>query len=182
MARESGITLSVNERRVLRKFLEHDTQGASALRVAAVLISGAGLSSEKIGRTLGITAREVRKCRQRWRDGGLSGLLDQPLPGRPSQATSTYTRLLVRTAKRDPRKMGYAFSRWTTPRLSTYLFKKTGIRLTPDYVRKLLLARDLVWGKSKLTTANLANPVEKKISREMAKLAANGLRIVGIHF
>jgi transposase len=182
MTRESGIKLSSQDRRKLRKFLEHSPYGASALRVTVILLSGAGLSSEEIARTVAITAREVRKCRQRWRDSRLSGLFDQPLPGRPSQATPAYIRLLVKTVRRDPHKMGYAFSRWTTPRLSAYLAEKMGIRLSPDYIRKLLRARNLVWGKSKLTTANLANPVEKKISQEVAQLAAEGLEIIRIQF
>jgi transposase len=184
MKQEHGIHLSAAQRHQLWKVLKHNTQGGSATRVTAILLSDAGLSSEAVGKILGITGREVRKCRQRWRQKGLMGLENAPRQGRPVQANASYLRLLIRTLKRDPRKMGYIFSRWTAPRLSAYLAQKTGVRLSSDYVRQLLHMQQppVVWGKSKLTTTNLADPVEKKTCGEMAQKTAKGFEITSIRF
>jgi transposase len=166
----------------LKRLLEGPKAGAAALRATVILLSGLGLSAAEIARTMRVTDREVRRCRHRWRSGGWHALQDPVRQGRPAKVDPAYLKLLRRTAKKDPRKMGYAFSRWTTPRLSTYMAEKTGITLSADYLRKLLRCEGLVWGKGKLTTENLVHPGEKKISREMAKLAAKGLKITKIQF
>ncbi len=182
MDQDSKIRLSATDRLRLKRLLEAPATGASALRATIILLSSLGLSATEIARTLKVTDRQVRRCRQRWREGGWQALIDSVRQGRPAQATPAYLKLLRRTAKKDPRKMGYAFSRWTTPRLSAYMAEKTGITLSADYLRKLLRDQGLVWGKGKLTTENLVDPGEKKISREMAKLAANGLKITRLQF
>jgi len=184
MKQKHGIQLSAAERHQLWNILKHDMRGGLAVRVTAILLSGAGLSGESAAKILGITSREVRKCRQRWRQEGLPGLGNSPRQGRPVQADSSYVRLLIRTLKRDPHKMGYAFSRWTAPRLSTYLAEKTGVQLNSDYVRQILRRHSppVVWGKSKLTIENLVDPGEKKTRREMAKKAPKGFEVVAISF
>lgn len=182
MATESGIRLTWKEQNRLRQLLRRDNEGATAMRSTAVLLSGSGMSCEEVGKILGVTAREVRSCRQRWRERGLDGMHDNPKSGRPPLADAKYIRLLLRTAKRNPHKMGYAFSRWTTPRLSTYLARKTGTKLSPHYISELLQMHEYRWGKSKLTTRNLADPKEKKTCSEMAQEAAKGFEILAIQF
>jgi transposase len=182
MRQDPTLHLSTADRERLKQILEQGSVGAAALRATIILLSGLELSAAEIARTLRVTERLVRRCRHRWREGGWHALQDPVRSGRPALADKTYLQLLRRTAKKNPRQMGYAFSRWTTPRLATYMEEKTGVKLTSDYLSKLLRDRGLVWGKGKLTTANLADPGEKKISREMAKLAENGLEILGIQF
>ena len=182
MKRNPTIHLSAAERDKLKRTLEDGIQGATALRATIIFMSGLGLSSSIIAHTLRVTDREVRRCRQRWRNGGLFALHDGVRSGRPAQADKAFIQLLRRTAKKDPHQMGYAFSRWTTPRLSTYMFQKTGLKLSSDYIGKLLRERNLVWGKGKLTTENLVNKKEKKTCREMAKKAAKGFEITSIQF
>jgi transposase len=182
MKRERGIQISTKERQSLRKLLENGAPGATALRAIVILLSGLEMGSAQIATALRISDREVRKCRSRWRDSGIRGLRDAPRQGRPAEADPEYIRLLIRTAKKDPRKLGYVFARWTTPRLATYMAQKTGIKLSADYIGKILRDHNLTWGRGKLTTANLADPLEKKIRREMAKLAAEGIQITRIQF
>jgi transposase len=182
MKQDQAIHLSTRDRDRLRRILEHGTEGATALRATVILLSGLGHSSSTISDALRVTEREVRNCRRRWRSGGLSALQDGARSGRPPLADKAYIRLLRRTAKKDPHTMGYVFSRWTTPRLSTYMFEKTGIKLSPDYIGKLLRSHNLAWGKGKLTTENLVDKEEKKTCREMAKKAAKGFEITSIQF
>jgi transposase len=182
MAQDFIIHLSIQDRERLKKILEHDPAGATALRATIVLLSSLGLSASEIAQALRVKERRVRWCRHRWRTGSWRALQEPQRSGRPAKVDDAYLRLLRRTAKKDPRKMGYAFSRWTTPRLSNYMAQKTGIQLSADHLGRLLRDRGLVWGKGKLTTENLVDPGEKKISREMAQLAANGIKITEIRF
>src|SRR4051794_37727709 len=177
MKQDQPIRLSTKDRDKLRNILVHGTEGATALRVTVILLSDLAHSSAVIARSLRVTEREVRLCRRRWRSGGLNGLHDRARAGRPALADKSFIKLLRRTAKKNPHEMGYVFSRWTTPRLSTYMFQKTGLKLSSDYIRKLLRSTNLVWGKGKLTTENLVDPKEKKTCREMAKKAAKGFEI-----
>src|SRR5690349_18822627 len=103
----------------------------------------------------------------------MDGLQDAPRSGRPPRADDEYVRLLMQTAGSDPRKMGYAFSRWTAPRLATYLAQKTGVKLSVDRVQRLLRIHKFVWGKSKPTTSNLPDPVEKKTRGAPSENPAN---------
>jgi transposase len=182
MRPDPTIHLSKTERLQLKRVLECKTEEAAPLRATIIILSSMGLSAAEIARALVVTERQVRRCRHRWREGGWHALQDQERSGRPAQVNRDYLRLLRRTAKKDPHQMGYAFSRWTSPRLSVYMEEKTGIKLSPDYLDKLLRGRGLVWGKGKLTTENLVDPGEKKISREMVKLAEKGLKITKIQF
>src|SRR4051794_12637046 len=138
MPTQPGIELTQTEQGKLQQLLKRRNEGATAMRAAAVLLSGSGMNCRDIARILGVTDREVRKCRQRWREGGIGGIQDYPRSGRPVLADAEFVRLLLRTAKRDPRKMGYVFSRWTTPRLSTFMAERTGVRLNPHHIGDLL--------------------------------------------
>jgi transposase len=182
MAMDAGIQLTNSEREQLRRFLRGSAERGAAMRATAVLLSGNGMNCQEVAAILGMTDREVRKCRQRWREDGVSGMHEAPRSGRPALADAGFIRLLVRTAKKDPRKMGYAFSRWTTPRLSTFLAQKTGVKLSPHYLSTLLRMHGYTWGKAKRTTRNLADPKEKKTRREMAQEAAKRLEIIALQF
>jgi transposase len=165
MERESGIQLSERERERLQDVLKQACDKATLLRSTVVLLSGSGQSSEQIARALGLSPRMVRDCRQRWRMSGVEGLSDLPRVGRPKRADARYVRLLIHTVRRDPRELGYAFCRWTTPRLAAYLAQETGVTVSPDWVGELLRMHRFAWGKSKRTTRNLPDAVEKKEAR-----------------
>ena len=163
MITPTRFSLSVKERKQLRFFLEQGAPGPkAALRASILLLSGASHSSQDIACLLKISPRTVRGCRHRWRTQGLSGLRDAPRSGRPKLISSSFVRLLIRTTEEDPRRLGYVFSRWTNPRLATYLAQKTGIQVSPKWIGELLHQHGFVWGRSKLTTQNLADPGEKK--------------------
>jgi transposase len=159
----------------LRTILKDGAAGGAALRATVVLLSAAGCSSERIAQLTEVSPRNVRDCRRRWRDSGIAGLKDDPRSGRPKLADAAYIRLLIRTVTKDPRKLGFAFSRWSTARLATYMARQTGARLNPHYVAELLHQHRLTWGKSKLTIRNLADEGEKKASRKALESSSNGL-------
>lgn len=175
MNKSTGIRLTCNDQKLLQEIIKWERDKATVLRATIVLLSGAGQSSHQISEMLGLSARMVRDCRRRWRNYGRLGLSDAHRNGRPREANDSYIRLLLRTVKRNPHDLGYLFARWTSPRLSTYLEEKTGVAISPKWVRELLKQHHGTWGRGKLTTQNLPNQVEKKISRKMVKNPTKGL-------
>lgn len=148
------LKVTVPQRRALQRLARGAGSAAAGLRATIVLLSSAGESAAHIARALGVSPRMVRDCRRRWRLGGLAGLKDARRPGRPSRADAGYVRLLVQMVQTDPRQVGYAFSRWTAPRLSEYLRHETGIVLSAYWVGELLRMHGFVWKRSKRTTRN----------------------------
>jgi len=68
------------------------------------------------------------------------------------KATPQYIEKLLETIDKDPTELGYEFGRWTAERLSTYLEKETGIKLSGSQIRKILKAKkyEYIWAKYSL--------------------------------
>ncbi|WP_373371457.1 helix-turn-helix domain-containing protein [Stigmatella ashevillensis] len=101
-----------------------------ALRATILLWSAEGQSAQSIAQALGVSARSVYRCRNRWRLQGLNGLADAARPGRPPRVTAAYLKLLMEVVECEPRDLDFAFSRWTRARLATYLWQRTGVSLS----------------------------------------------------
>ena len=179
MNKSTGIRLKSCDQGLLQEIIKRAQDKATILRATIVLLSGAGQSSDQISSTLGLSVRMVRDCRRRWRNCGVAGLNDAHRNGRPREADASYIRLMIRTVKKNPHNLGYLFARWTSPRLSTYLEEKTGVSISPKWIRELLKQHHGTWGKGKLTTRNLPNKMEKKISRKMVKKTSKSLSSEG---
>jgi len=68
------------------------------------------------------------------------------------KATPRYIEKLLETIDKDPTELGYEFGRWTGERLSTYLEKETGIKLSGSRIREILKAKkyQYIWAKYSL--------------------------------
>lgn len=153
------LRLTVRERDTLQAWTRAaDTKPALRTRAMIVLLSAAGQTGRAIGTVVGVTRRTVCNVRARWRSGRLTGLADAPRPGRPPLADARYVRTLLRVVRTDPRDVGYAFARWTAPRLVEHLAQRTGARVTADWGATLLKRHGFVWRRTKLTTRNLQHP------------------------
>lgn len=154
-----GLRVTRSERRRLQQLAHSEREKrATRRRALVVLMSHAGHSGREIADLLGITRRTVSNTRRRWHERGLEGLAAVPSPGRPPLADAAYVRRLLRAVDRDPRDLGYAFARWTAPRLAAYLAEETGIEITPGWLGEILKAHGYVWRRTKQTTRNLHDP------------------------
>jgi len=161
--------LRKDERRRLQRIAQSDREKpATRTRAMVVLLSHAGQSGQAIADLLGITRRTVTNTRGRWREHRFEGLCDAPRSGRPPLADAAYVRRLVRAVERDPRDLGYAFARWTAPRLAVYMAEETGIEITAGWVAEILKAHGYVWRRTKRTTRNLQDP--EAVSRARRRL------------
>src|SRR5512140_2607673 len=100
------IELTARQRRELQNALRRGLPG-EALRAVVVLWSAQGQSARRIAQALGVTPRTVHNCRRRWRQFGLKGLAPAAHPGRPPRVTAAYLQLLMKTAEKDPRNLGF---------------------------------------------------------------------------
>ena len=166
-----GLRVTRRERRRLQQMAKSEREKpATRTRALVVLMSAAGQTGQEIADLLGITRRTVTNTRRRWRERGTAGLVAAPNPGRPPVADAAYVRRLLRVVERDPRTLGYAFARWTAPRLAAYMAEETGVDITSGWLAEVLKAHGYVWRRTKRTTRNLHDP--DAVSRARRRLLA----------
>ncbi len=102
------------------------------------------LSSRQIGEIVRKSDSAVRYWLKRYLSEGLEGLQERPRPGAQPRVTRQYKDLLYQAVRRRPRSLGLPFSLWTLGRLADYLARQTGIRVSPETVRKHLKATGFV--------------------------------------
>ncbi len=164
-----GMKLRKAERQRLQRIAKSGHEKpATRTRAMVVLLSHAGQSGQAIADLLGITRRTVTNARKRWREHRFEGLCDASRSGRPPLADAAYVRQLLRAVDRDPRDLGYAFARWTAPRLAAYMAEETGIEITAGWLGEILKAHGYVWRRTKQTTRNLQDP--EAVSRARRRL------------
>lgn len=165
-----AVRLTETKRAALQKLVHADSDRVR-LRALILLLSAQGHSGEYISELLGISRRMVSRTRTRWREHSIKGIPDQPRPGRPPKVTEAYLTELFRCVALDPRSLGYAFTRWTAPRLAAYLYQKTDISISADWVAELLQAQSYAWRRTRQTIKNKQNPKEvKRAKKELAEL------------
>ena len=87
------------------------TAQALAMRSRIVLLAGDGLSNTEIARRQGCSLPTAGKWRQRFLDGGLDGLLDEPRPGTPRKLSDRQVeQVLTRTLE----SQSEAATHWST--------------------------------------------------------------------
>src|SRR5438477_452554 len=141
------IRLSPAKRFWLKRLQKRTKSARLSRRIAALLLLDAGARVSQILKSLSISRWTLRHWKQRWLKHGTAGLRDQEHSGRPPRAKASYIARMMRAVRQDPRKLGYAFTRWTAPRLAAYLREATGVRLTDAWVTELLRMHGWVWRK-----------------------------------
>lgn len=176
MRGQSRGVLSARGRRKLQGIAKSKQEKArTKIRATVLLMTDTGIGKTAISKLLGISIRTVIRIRRRWRRCGLNGLADLKRPGRPPLANGNYLRKLTNIVEKDPRNFGYAFRRWTAPRLSEYMSQKTGIRVTSRWITKLLHRSGFVWKRTKQTTVNLTRSTDIRRAYNQLERLKKGL-------
>jgi transposase len=119
--------------------LRFSTPDAEVFRNCLIILrSHAGCSIAQIADFLGCDASTVKRVRRLWRQGGIDALHPRDSLGRPSRATPEFRAQLRQAVKTCPLDLGYGFATWGTARLAEHLAKHTGVRFSPDQMRRLL--------------------------------------------
>jgi transposase len=130
MPKRIDYTLTDEQMQQVERAIAHDPRAEVVRRATAIRLLHQGHTPERVGQMLAASRASVQNWHQRWREGGLDALANQPLPGRPPKAGAIYRQELERTLATDPHELGYAFSVWTLERLSQHLERETGIGLS----------------------------------------------------
>src|SRR5687767_10151917 len=145
--RQLEVRLRPWERRRLRQLRDHAPSPRVAKRAMCLLRSAAGEQATIIARVTGLSLDAVSDIRRRWRKRGLRSLSDRPRRGRPPRASDRYGRELRRALRAGPLSCGYVFTVWSVARLASHLHKRTGIRFSTDWLRRLIHAQGFVVGR-----------------------------------
>jgi transposase len=115
------------------------------MRSQIILLAGEQqLNVKDIARIVRQSEQTVRNWLQRYQAEGLAGLADEPRSGAPRKVNEAYRQQVVNAVRQRPRSLEQPYSTWTLQRLVDYMAQQTGIRVSPDTVRLILLEADIV--------------------------------------
>jgi transposase len=130
MPKQINYTLTDEEINEIECAIKQDRRAEVVRRATAIRLFHQGYTAVDIARMMSASRASVQNWHQRWREGGIEGLANKPIPGRKPKANPTYRETLDRVLDTDPHELGYACSIWTIERLSQHLEKATGIALS----------------------------------------------------
>jgi len=126
--------------------LYHTTKDVR-MRTRAQIILLAAEQQLKAGEIANIVRQNeqtVRNWLKRYQAEGLEGLADEPRSGAPRKVNQAYREQVVNVVRQRPRSLELPFSTWTLQRLVDYMAQQTGVRVSPDTIRLILLEADIV--------------------------------------
>lgn len=149
----------------LRAFMRASKDARLLKRAQIVWLSHLGKSVNEITDLLDISPETVREWLRRYEERGLDGLRDEERPGRPLLATPLYVSTLLAWVPRSPEKAGYPVQGWTAWLLRDHLEGATGIRISDERVRQLLVEHGFRHSRPKLWLWSPDPDYKKKVAR-----------------
>lgn len=133
-------------------------------RAQMILLSAQGLLAGSIAKIVFISERTVQRWIKRYQAEGINGMFDAPRVGASPKVTAQYKEQLLKAVRRRPRALDLSFSLWTLQRLADYMAEQTGIRISPEAVRKHLKAEGIVLSRPqhKISSPDPEYEVKKK--------------------
>ena len=144
--------LSEDQVKRLQNELRTSELGHVRERVLILLLQNTGKTQPQIAEFIGCSPRTVAYWSLHGDPNNLESLHNKREEEHYRKATPEYINKLMETTEKDPSELGYEFGRWTTERLSTYLEKETGIKISGSQIRRILKAKKYryIWGKYSL--------------------------------
>jgi len=150
--------LTRSERNRLDAILRKPPNVKVFLRAQAVNLSSQGWKVPEIARVVHRDRSVVSRWLHRFEAEGIEGLWPRKSPGRPPKVTPEFRQAADQAARKNPRELGYEFTRWTTELLAEHLARTTGIKVGPATVRNTLIELGFRWGRAKLDLAHRQDP------------------------
>lgn len=130
-----ALKLSSDQQRELQGIVRRRNEKASLVqRARLILLAAEGRSNRQIGLALQLKPHQVGVWRERFEEGGVAALRDQPRSGRPREMSDAQRRRICETACRKPPKH---LARWSISSLAKHL------RLPRNRVERALADADL---------------------------------------
>jgi transposase len=142
-------TLKEQERRRLRNHLQRTHDPHYSAHLTAVLLSEGRMSVPGIARLLGRHPTSVSEWLKDYMRFGLRGLKVGKSPGRPRKVDEDGEACLAETLARNPRDLGYRFTRWTLATLAEHVSRRLHIRVHPMSISRALHRMEYAYKRPK---------------------------------
>lgn len=113
----------------LQRICRHDRDRIKVRRAQVILASAQGSKVPDIARRFYFSEQHVRTLIKAFNDEGFSALVPKYGGGRPVTFSEEQKSLVLETALCPPDLLGQPFTRWSLPKLKTYLVEK---RIVPS--------------------------------------------------
>jgi len=102
-----------------------------------------GTAQSEVARSIGVSARSVRKWMQRYRQQGETGLQTRPRAGRTPKLTRRAERSVLSWLQHPATRYGFATDLWTARRVAQLIEKKFGVQFNHRYLNQWLTRRNI---------------------------------------
>lgn len=162
MAKRINYQLTDKQMQQVERAIAHDPRAEVVRRATAIRLLHYGHKPIEVAQMLATSRASVNNWHQRWREGGIEGLVNEPIPGRRPKADATYQQVLETTLASDPHTLGYEFSVWTIERLVQHMERETGIRLSVGRLGAWLKRWGYVYRQPKTDLAHKQDPAVRQ--------------------
>jgi len=100
-----------------------------------------GFSTEEVAEFLDVDARSVRRWWAIFAREGWTGLLAQPIAGRPGKLTRTQEKIVLRWLGDSPSEFDFPTELWTAERVAKLIRQEWNISFNPRYLPRWLKRR-----------------------------------------
>jgi len=167
MAKKKDFHLNEIELSQIREAIRNDKRPKVAQRATAVHMLHQEQRVANVAQMMAVSTITIYKWFDRFREGGVDGLANQP-KGRPKRkADDKYLALLAETVDQDPSALGYSFAIWTVERLRDHLEKETGVHLHVNYLSVLMKQQGFVYRRPKHDLTALQDPAAREYAEEL---------------
>jgi len=130
--------LSPNQKQRLIKLLKESDDNYVREKVLILLLINDGKTYREMSDFMEIDYTTLAYWSVYGDPDNLDSFLDKRSPGNFRKVTPEYEQILRNTIEKAPEEYGYEFGRWTAARLTTYLEKVTGIKLSSSPISWIL--------------------------------------------
>lgn len=145
------ITLSGNVKRRFRREIRTMSDARMKTRYLIILHTSTGHGRRAIAEMLGCSPSTVQRVRQRYAKEGQAGLRDRRGANGQAKITEQYLLELVHAVGGRPSDYGYPRTTWTQELLVQALSVKTGIKISPSRMCRVLKALGIRRGMPRAT-------------------------------
>lgn len=163
--------LSPEEVEQLRVFMRTTRDARLLKRAIMVWLSHQGKTTTEIATELDVDEQTVRGWIRAYEERGLDGLRDDPRPGRTPTVTPLYVETLLDWVPKSPRLANLPAQRWTLELLRDFLENQTGIRISIEWVRRLLVEHEIKRLRPKSTLYSPDPLYDQKVEAIRAAIA-----------
>lgn len=144
------VQLTAVQGKRLKAFLKKAPGERARRRAQAIWFSSQGQPVREIAKLLSVSERSVRSWLAAWRKEGLDGLRDKPIPGRPPRLSDEQTAQMVEITRQSPATVGLKGHTWNCRLLSQWVEDTFHVRLSDEWVRRLLIRHGMRFRRPKL--------------------------------